>query len=121
MKKFIELLDERFEEVIGVFLLSIVIILLFIGVILRLLFNSGMPVQEELARILYVIMVFMGSSYGMAKNDHIRVTFVYNFLNDRGKRIMRVIVYIQPRASGVRVRTAGRQMGRRCKQFIRIS
>ena len=91
MKKFLRFLDHRFEEIIGVVLLSIVIVLIFIGVVLRLLFNSGMPVQEELSRILYVIMVFLGASYGLSQNDHIRVTFLYNYLNDKGKKIMRVI------------------------------
>ena len=91
MKKILKFLDSRFEEVVGVFLLSIVIILIFIGVVLRLVFNSGMPVQEELSRILYVVMVFLGASYGLSKNDHIRVTFLYNYLNDTGKKIMRVI------------------------------
>lgn len=91
MNKFLKFLDQRFEEIIGVVLLSVVIILIFIGVVLRLLFNSGMPEQEELSRILYVIMVFMGASYGISKNDHIRVTFIYNYLSDGGRKIMRVV------------------------------
>ena len=91
MRKVFKLLDERFEEIIGVILLSIVIILIFIGVVLRLAFNSGMPEQEELSRILYVVLVFLGASFGLKKNDHIRVTFLYNYLNDTGKKVMRVL------------------------------
>jgi C4-dicarboxylate transporter DctQ subunit len=91
MKKFLKFLDHRFEEIVGVVLLSVVIVLIFVGVVLRLVFHSGMPEQEELSRILYVIMVFMGASYGLSKNDHIRVTFLYGYLNDSGKKIMRII------------------------------
>ena len=91
MKKILKFLDKRIEEIIGIILLSIVIILIFIGVILRLGFNSGTPIQEELSRILYVITVFLGASYGIKKNDHIRVTFIYDMLNDKGKKILRVV------------------------------
>ena len=47
--KLLHFLDERFEEVIGVLLLTVVVSLIFIGVVLRLSFNTGIPLQEELS------------------------------------------------------------------------
>lgn len=91
MKKILHYIDEKFEEVIGVILICIVVILLFIGVVMRLGFRTGMPLEEELSRILYVILIHLGASYGIKYNDHIRVTFIYNMLPQMGKIITRII------------------------------
>jgi|PlaIllAssembly_1097288.scaffolds.fasta_scaffold51455_2 TRAP-type C4-dicarboxylate transport system permease small subunit len=89
--KVLHFLDERFEEVIGVLLLSVVVGLIFIGVVLRLSFNTGIPWQEELSRMLYVVVVYLGASYGMRSQDHIRVVVVFNLLPAYLQKILRVI------------------------------
>jgi C4-dicarboxylate transporter, DctQ subunit len=88
--KFLRFLDERFEEIVGVALLAVVVGLIFIGVILRLLFNSGISWQEELSRMLYVVVVYLGASYGMRSQDHIRVVVGFNLLPPYLQKIVRV-------------------------------
>ncbi|MCX5911785.1 MAG: TRAP transporter small permease subunit, partial [Deltaproteobacteria bacterium] len=83
-------LDERFEEVIGVLLLTVVISLIFIGVVLRLAFNTGIDSQEELSRMLYVVVVYLGASYGLRSQDHIRVVMGFNLLPAKLQKILRV-------------------------------
>lgn len=83
-------LDERFEEVIGVLLLTVVISLIFIGVVLRLAFNTGIDSQEELSRMLYVVVVYLGASYGLRRQDHIRVVMGFNLLPAKLQKILRV-------------------------------
>jgi C4-dicarboxylate transporter DctQ subunit len=78
--KLLHFLDERFEEIIGILLLSVVVGLIFIGVVLRLFFNTGIPWEEELSRMLYVVVVYLGASYGMRSQDHIRVVVAFNAL-----------------------------------------
>lgn len=73
-------LDERFEEVLGGVLLAIVVFLTFLGVVARLAFSSGLPWQEELTRIMFVLMVYLGASYSIMKSDHIRVTVLVDIL-----------------------------------------
>jgi TRAP-type C4-dicarboxylate transport system permease small subunit len=73
-------LDEHFERIIGGVSLGIVVLLVFIGVVARLLFNAGIPWQEELSRVLFVFSLYLGASYGVKYNDHIRVTVVRDLL-----------------------------------------
>ncbi len=90
MKKVIGYIDKNFEEIIGVVLLGFVILIIFIGVLMRLIFNSGIPLQEELSRMLFVIIIYLGSSFGVRDNDHIRITFVYNKFPAMGRIVLRI-------------------------------
>jgi C4-dicarboxylate transporter DctQ subunit len=89
--KVLDFLDKRFEEVIGVLLLTVVVGLIFLGVVLRLSFNTGIPLQEELSRMLYVVVVYLGASYGMRSQDHIRVVVGFNLLPPYLQKVLRVI------------------------------
>ena len=89
--KVLRFLDERFEEIIGVAMLTVVVGLIFLGVVLRLSFNSGISWQEELSRMLYVVVVYFGASYGMRSHDHIRVVVVFNLLPVFLQKTLRVI------------------------------
>ncbi len=89
--RLLHFLNERFEEVIGVVLLAVVLGLIFIGVLLRLFFNSGISSQEELSRMLYVVVVYLGASYGMRSQDHIRVVAGFNLLPAYLQKVLRVI------------------------------
>jgi TRAP-type C4-dicarboxylate transport system permease small subunit len=89
--RLLHFLDERFEEILGVLLLTVVISLIFIGVVLRLAFNSGIDSQEELSRMLYVVVVYLGASYGLRSQDHIRVVMVFHLLPAKLQKILQVI------------------------------
>ncbi|HOV39681.1 MAG TPA: TRAP transporter small permease [Spirochaetales bacterium] len=91
MKRLIRILDERFEEVIGIIGLAITISLLFIGVVMRVVFNSGISWQEELSRMLYVLVVYLGASYGIKPDDHIRVTILLQALPEKIKKLLKTI------------------------------
>lgn len=88
IRRAIRILDEKFEEVIGVVMLATVVSLIFFGVVMRVGFRSGIPWQEELSRILYVLVVYLGASYGIKCNDHIRITILVNLLPPAGRRIL---------------------------------
>ncbi len=91
MRRILKFIDDRFEEVIGVIMLATCLTLIFIGVVMRLVFTSGIPWQEELSRILYVLVVYVGASYGMKSEDHIRITFIRDMLPPLGRKIMEII------------------------------
>ena len=91
MLRILKWLDDRFEEVIGVLLLSVVVSLLFIGVVLRLFFNTGISWQEEISRIFYVVVVYLGTSYGMKTRDHICVVMGVNLLPANIQKTLRWI------------------------------
>ena len=94
MKHILKVLDDKFEEVIGVVVLGVLMTLIFIGVVLRLVFTSGLPWQEEISRIFYVLVVYLGASYGIRTDDHIRVTVLTEILPETGRKILGVITDI---------------------------
>lgn len=94
MRRIWKLIDDRFEEVIGVIMLAVCLTLIFAGVVMRLVFKSGIPWQEELSRILYVLVVYIGASYGMKSKDHIRVVFIREMLPPLGRKILEIFTDI---------------------------
>jgi TRAP-type C4-dicarboxylate transport system permease small subunit len=94
MKRILKFIDDKFEEVIGTAILGVVVTLVFLGVVLRLVFTSGLPWQEELSRFGFVFVCYLGASYGMKSDDHIRITFLSDALPARARTILRVITDI---------------------------
>lgn len=54
-------------------LLTAMVILVFGNVVLRYAFNSGLVVSEELSRIFFVWIVFLGAALAMAEHGHIGI------------------------------------------------
>ena len=94
MKRVLKFIDDKFEEVIGTVVLGVVVTLVFLGVVLRLVFTSGLPWQEELSRFGFVFVCYLGASYGMKSDDHIRITFVSDALPEGMRKVLRVITDI---------------------------
>ena len=94
MKRVLKFIDDKFEEVIGTVVLGVVVTLVFLGVVLRLVFTSGLPWQEELSRFGFVFVCYLGASYGMKSDDHIRITFVADALPAGARKVLRVITDI---------------------------
>ncbi|MDR1536209.1 MAG: TRAP transporter small permease [Planctomycetota bacterium] len=84
--RILRLIDENFERVVGGVCLGIVVALIFIGVTIRILFNSGLPWQEELSRVLFVFVIYVGASHGARRNEHLRVTLLQNLLPEAWRR-----------------------------------
>lgn len=94
MKQVLQFIDDKFEEIIGTIMLATVVTLIFLGVVMRVGFNRGIPWQEELSRVFYVLVVYLGASYGIKTEDHIRVTVVSELLPPRGKKALEIITDI---------------------------
>ncbi len=58
------------------------------------MFTSGLPWQEELSRFGFVFVCYLGASYGMKSDDHIRITFVADALPEGARKVLRVITDI---------------------------
>jgi TRAP-type C4-dicarboxylate transport system permease small subunit len=94
MRRILKFIDDKFEEVIGTVVLGVVVTLIFLGVVLRIVFTSGLPWQEEISRFGFVFVCYLGASYGMKSGDHIRITFVADALPEGARKILRVITDI---------------------------
>ena len=94
MKRILKFIDDRFEEIIGNALLAVVVTIPFLGVVLRLIFHSGLTWGEEVVKYGFLWVCYLGASYGIKSNDHIRITFVSNALPEGARKVLRVITDI---------------------------
>jgi len=62
-------------------------VLVFINVMMRLLFNSGIDISEELPRYAFVWMCFIGAIVGMRRHSHLGVDMVVAALPVLGRKI----------------------------------
>lgn len=71
--KVIKWLDNHLEVSLGMFLLTSMTIILFIQVIARRVFNNSLVWSEELARYIFIWLVYLGISYGAKQLRHIKI------------------------------------------------
>jgi TRAP-type C4-dicarboxylate transport system permease small subunit len=65
------------------------------GIISREFFNAPSPWTEEMARILFIWMVFLGFSYSTLHGTHIRIDFVVNKLfKGISGEILNILIYL---------------------------
>ena len=63
--------------------LAIMVLAVFINVVLRYGFNSGVPASEELSRLLFVWMVFIGATLAYPQGEHMAFTSLVASLQRR--------------------------------------
>lgn len=73
-----KLLDNYFEEILLVALISIMSALIIAQIFMRFVVGSSITWSEELARYLFIWMTWIGASYGIKKQAHIRVSTFSN-------------------------------------------
>ncbi len=67
-------LDQYFEEILLVTLISVMSALIIAQIFMRFVIGSSITWSEELARYLFIWMTWIGTSYAVKKHAHIRVT-----------------------------------------------
>ena len=63
-------------------------------VIMRYLFNSPTIWGNEVSRFLQIWATYLALTYSFHKNDFIRITVIYDRLNENGKKILDFISFI---------------------------
>jgi TRAP-type C4-dicarboxylate transport system permease small subunit len=78
---------DRLLEIILVLCMLVMFVLVFINVMLRLFFNSGIDISEELPRYAFVWMCFIGAIVGMRRHSHLGVDMVVAALPVFGRKV----------------------------------
>ncbi|EHS52285.1 Tripartite ATP-independent periplasmic transporter DctQ component [Rhizobium sp. PDO1-076] len=86
MQKAIDLFY-RFLELLLILLLSGMAIMVFVNVIMRYGFNSGINVSEELSRYFFVWLTFIGAVVAFREHGHLGIETLVMFLSRRGRII----------------------------------
>lgn len=73
MKKVLKWLDDNAEVFCCVILMSLMTLLVFVQVVMRYVFNNSLSWSEELARYVFIWLIYLGISYGCKLRKHIKI------------------------------------------------
>jgi TRAP-type C4-dicarboxylate transport system permease small subunit len=82
---------KRILEWINGLLLFIVFAIMVLQVLCRVVLKIAMPWSDEMARSVYIMVVFIGAAAVMKDDGHIKVDVLLQFLPPGGKRFFRII------------------------------
>ncbi|WP_366655685.1 TRAP transporter small permease [Fodinicurvata sp. EGI_FJ10296] len=85
---------ERVEEALVAILLTVMLATIILQVLARYVFNLPLAWTEELARYLFIWLIFLGSSQAMRWGNHIAIGMVADRLPDILARISALIVHL---------------------------
>jgi TRAP-type transport system small permease protein len=77
----------RALEIVMVLCLLVMLVMVFGNVVLRLVFNTGIDLSEEIPRYAFVWMTFLGAIVGMRRRAHLGVDMVVQALPVFGRRV----------------------------------
>lgn len=87
-------LDQYFEEILLVALISAMSALIIAQIFMRFAIGSSITWSEELARYLFIWMTWIGTSYAVRKNAHIRVTALSQKLPEKFTHHFNILIHI---------------------------
>lgn len=71
--KILKAIDEKLELYICIFLISLMTLLIFVQVIMRYVMRNSLTWSEELARYVFIWLIYIGISYGAKIMKHIKI------------------------------------------------
>ena len=77
----------RALEIVMVVCLVVMLIMVFGNVILRIFFNTGIDLSEEVPRFAFVWMTFLGGIIGLHRRNHLGVDMVVHALPVFGRKV----------------------------------
>ena len=84
----------KIEEVTLATMLAGSLMILFINVVLRKFFNSSIYGADELARVLFIWMSWLGISIGERRSEHIRIDMLVQKLHGVPKKTVELVANI---------------------------
>jgi TRAP-type C4-dicarboxylate transport system permease small subunit len=90
MRRAVELYFTLLKIILG-FCMVAMVVLVFGNVVLRYALNAGITASEELSRLFFVWMVFLGAIIAMREHAHLGVDFVVRALPTLGRKVCLII------------------------------
>lgn len=82
----------KFEEVSLAAMLGLSVVLIFVQVVARKVFNNSISWSEEVTRYLFIWMIWLGTSLAQSSNSHIYVELVCNRVKGGARFVLDIIV-----------------------------
>lgn len=89
--KILKWLDAHFEEWLLIILSTVMTVVIASQVFMRHVMNSSLSWSEELARYCFIWLVYIGISYGVKMQRHIKVDVVLQFIKEKQKVVLGII------------------------------
>lgn len=86
---------QRFTHAAMAACLGVMALAVFVNVVLRYGFGSGIPASEELSRLLFVWMVFLGATAAYPAGEHMAFTSLVGMLKTRPAALAAMTVLIR--------------------------
>lgn len=87
MKKFLD----NIELYLGAICSGAMVIILFLQVVSRYVFNNAFSWAEEVAIILFILSTYFGATAAIRTKQHLRLEFLTDKLSEKGKLIMEIV------------------------------
>lgn len=85
---------DSLEENILLLILFVSVVLIFMQVVMRYVFQSSLSWSEELGRYLFIWLTWLSTGYAVRKKRHLRIEVITDFFKERGKLILDIITMI---------------------------
>ena len=89
--KIVRWIDENFEKVFLVILSVLMVFLIFLQVFMRYVMQNSLSWTEELARYSFIWLIYIGISFAVKEQRHIKIDVVLLLFKERGKLIFGII------------------------------
>lgn len=88
---------DRLEEYLLVISLALSVIIVFLQIIMRSLFNFSLSWTEELSRYIFIWQTWLGTSVALKYDQHIKVELIFSFVKNtklqRGIKVLADIIW----------------------------
>ena len=92
--KFLRFLNDHFEEYLLVFLMVVEVVVVFAQVVTRYVFHSPLAWSEELARYMFIWLVWIGAAYATKMRKNIIIDVVCSKFKGNVKLISEIINFV---------------------------
>lgn len=86
---------QRLSNALLAVCLGVMALAVFVNVVLRYGFGSGLPASEELSRLLFVWMVFIGATAAYPAGEHMAFTSLVGLLQHRPALLLGMTLFIR--------------------------
>ena len=92
--KFLRFLNDHLEEYLLVFLMVVEVVVVFAQVVTRYVFHSPLAWSEELARYMFIWLVWIGAAYATKMRKNIIIDVVCSKFKENVKLISEIINFV---------------------------
>lgn len=89
--KVLKALDEKFELYVCIALMSAMTLLIFLQVVMRYCLGASLSWSEELARYIFIWLVYFGISYGARIQKHIKIEAALGLFPTKARPFVMII------------------------------